>query len=250
MMRKCNLCACALLLAAVLLAPTSARAWTAAFAPRQQDQPVAQDRPTVAQTAALLQRPFDTKNFRVYMNLDSFFDLLPDNLAKQKIALKIVVDREAFEQEHKDFGSPFDVHLQFPADDRQATVAQALRYALSYLPDDNAAIVPKANHVLLTTKKRANVVPQLKQMVQAAFDDCPLATALQRLADLTDTSIVVAPEAAKQAQLRVSAVFRNDVTLTTALRVLTEMAELTAVVQEGVLLVTTPAHAKALAKQP
>jgi hypothetical protein len=240
MMRKLNIPACLLLLAA-----TSAHAWTPMTAAQPKDKP--SPKGSVAQTMALLQQPFDTKNFRLYMNVGNVLDLLPDNLAKQKIPLKIVVDWEAFQKEHQGVGSPFDEHLQFPADDSKMTVAEALRFALSYLPDDNAAIVPRPGYVLVTTKSSVSIVPQLKERVQATLDGS-LATALEQLAELTGTCIVVAPQAAKQAQQHVSVVFRNDVTLAAALRVLTTMTDLTMVVQEGVLLVTTLEHAKALAK--
>jgi hypothetical protein len=244
MMRRCSGFSFWLIsAAALLLAGTSHRGLAQAPTALQADKPV------TAKPVALLQRPFDTTNFRTYMNLGSFFEALPDNLAKQGIPLKIVVDANAFEDEHTGSDSPFDAHLQFPSDARKMTVAQALRFALSKLPDDNGAFVAMGDHVLVTTKKRASITFKLKQPLRGTFEDCPLSTALQQLAESTGTTIVLAPQAGKQAQQRVSAEFRNDVTLGSAIRVLAEMADLKAVVLEGVVFVTTPAHVEALMKE-
>lgn len=90
--------------------------------------------------------------------------------------------------------------------------------------------------------RRRPVLP----LVQTALDEVPLAEALKKMSQATGVSVIVDASRLKDsAKMPVSAVFKNT-PLDTAVRILANMAGAKVVLLDNVLLVTTPANAKAL----
>jgi RNA polymerase sigma factor (sigma-70 family) len=87
---------------------------------------------------------------------------------------------------------------------------------------------------------------RLQEKVQGTFEKRPLGAVLKHLSEMYGTTIILDPRVGEKAKGEVSVVFRSDVSLWGAVRILTEMAELKAVVVDGAVFVTTPAHAEAL----
>jgi RNA polymerase sigma factor (sigma-70 family) len=92
----------------------------------------------------------------------------------------------------------------------------------------------------------SNPERKLQEKVKGTFEKRPLHAVLQELAAKHGTSIILDARVGDKAKTEISAVFRDDVTLWGALRILTEMADLKAVIVDGGIFVTTPANAEAL----
>jgi hypothetical protein len=89
----------------------------------------------------------------------------------------------------------------------------------------------------------------LQDKVCTVFENLPLSDAVYKLADLSGVSMALDPRAEDKAKTRITATFRNDVTLEGALRTIVDMAGLKVVGMQSSLYVTTPENAKDLQKE-
>jgi hypothetical protein len=120
-----------------------------------------------------------------------------------------------------------------------------LQLLVAQLEEESTLLIRK-NRVEITTKKAASRDNLLKQTFVASFDQQPLESVLEDLADVTGVTVIVDGRSQDKIRTPVSARFRNDVPLRDALRMLTESAELKLVILPGGLFVTTPIHAELL----
>jgi hypothetical protein len=203
----------------------------------------------------ILDQRFDAKPLRDpgNMPLKEAISILHDLVKATGKELPILVDAEAFKEENPDaFTDPgvlYDTKIQFPPFPREMTVAAALSFMLGKIETRNATYVVMPDHILVTTFTRISPECKLGEKVRGFFETRPLISVLRELSETVGVTIVIDNRAAERAKTTVSATFLNDLDLAGALRVLTEMADLKVLALDGVVFVTTPAHAEALRKE-
>lgn len=158
--------------------------------------------------------------------------------------LTILVDDPAFRRAD----AKFDVHEERIVMPKLTNVAlgTALRLMLDQVSGPGATFLTRGDHLLVVPLVEATPEKLLRRRIAAVFDGEPLADALKELGDRTGASLILDVRASEKAIAGVTAVFRNDVSLETAVRLLADMAGLKAVrVGEG-LYITTRENANVL----
>jgi RNA polymerase sigma factor (sigma-70 family) len=164
------------------------------------------------------------------------FEAVPFKEAYQHLAetygVTILVDAAAFEEEMgmKDVSSQ-TIRLDKVDNVKLGTVLQLLidQFRGTYLERDGVIVVVPKTYV---QSGRA-----LRYPVDAAFDNVPLAQALQTLADTSGISVVLDKSESEQAKKAVTA-HLSHVPLEAAVRILADMTGLTPVILENVIYVT------------
>jgi RNA polymerase sigma factor (sigma-70 family) len=90
---------------------------------------------------------------------------------------------------------------------------------------------------------------RLQEKIRETIEKQQLNGVLRRLSDRYGITIILDTRLGDKAKTEVSAAFHDDVSLWGALRILTEMASLKAVLVDGVVFVTTPTHADLFEKK-
>jgi hypothetical protein len=196
----------------------------------------------------LLDDEINWKYFQQPMSLTDALGLLFELLGQEGKDFPITVDTDAFRE--ADFHGPdvYETQVRLPQPAGKTTVGHVLRSTVQQIPT-KATFVVYPDRIEITTLQRTTPEYKLKQPITATFDKCKVAEALAELSAKTATTIVLDPRVGNKANTLVSATFLNDVKLAGALRTLAEMADLKVVVFQGVLLVTTAAHAEGLRGQ-
>jgi hypothetical protein len=197
----------------------------------------------------ILQERVDMDKFQQPMTLKDALELLHKDLAARGMELDIVVDVEVFKAEAPDAADIYDTQIRLQPLPRKLTVAMLLRQLLNRIPSGNASYVVFGDHVLVTTASRTGIDSLLLQHVGGLYEARPLGQLLRDLAEKTGTTIVVDKRVGDKEERAVTVIFQQDATLAGALRVVTEMVDLKAVVLDGIIFVTTPAHAEQLRKE-
>ena len=155
--------------------------------------------------------------------------------------LMIVVDTAAFKAEQIDVEEAKVILPRL----KEVPFTRVLSLLLNQLPVKSTYLV--RNGILeITTAGRAAPECLLRQKVIATFDNQPLQDALEVLADAAAVTVIVDARVGDKAQKPVTATFRNDVDIETAVRLLADMVDSKAIRIGGSLYVTTPAHAREL----
>jgi type II secretory pathway component GspD/PulD (secretin) len=103
---------------------------------------------------------------------------------------------------------------------------------------DEQAVAVRADHPSPERK--------LQEKVKGTYQKRALNAVLEELAQRSGATIIIDSRVGDKTKTEVSATFRDDVTLWGALRILTELADLRAVIVGGAVFVTTPERAEAL----
>jgi hypothetical protein len=185
-----------------------------------------------------LGEPIETKDFQVPggMSLKDALGLFVEKLAAKGMELPILVDSAAFREESIEV---YETPIRFPPFPRRLALATALRLALDQVPEKNATYLVRPTHILITTLQRAT--PE-KQTIRGLFVKRPLEAVLEELSAQTGISVLLDPKVGDKAKTPVTAKFRNETSLPTAVRVLADMADLRVVVVENVLYVTSKSN--------
>ncbi len=202
-----------------------------------------------------LETQIETKPLQTEVTVRDAIKLISDKLGTLPnfVEMPLVVDAWAFVSETPDLYVNADflqeVKLKFPPVPSRMTLAGALRFILANLPSKNATYVVMPDHVLVTTVSATSPERKLQEKVRGVFEKQPLQVALRELSEMAGTTIIVDNRGTEKAKTMVSASFVNDIDLASALRVLTEMAELKVMVLDGVIFVTTAEHVATLRKE-
>ena len=197
----------------------------------------------------MLEEIIDLKDFQNPMSLRELTGLLYEKYAAKGKVLAIHINEEAFK---KAGGTSEDWEakpLRLPAYPKQLSVAVALRIAVRQIESFEATYLIRHGGIEILPAKYATPAHLLKSNVQGAFVKTTLEDVLQELAYQTGASITLDPRAGDKARAPITATFRNDVTLDSALRMVAEMAELKLVVLPGGLFVTTAEQAEKMLKE-
>ncbi len=193
-----------------------------------------------------LEMTMDVKAFQQPMRLREFVALVSENTTARGQPVDFITDREAFKRMQ---GTDIlEAEIRFEATPKSLPLRRMLEWALAQA-DPEAAYLIRNGQIEITTAHQASLSGLLGQRVVANFNKAPLSDALQELSYLTGASIVIDSRVSDKAKSPVTALFRNDVTLDAALRMLTDLADLKFVILPAGLYVTTPANAEKLEKE-
>jgi hypothetical protein len=180
--------------------------------------------------------------------LGLFYEKTADaGLLGRGVGLPILVNQQAFKDLNPEAGDIYESPVKFPPYPKRMTLALALRIALSQVQSGEATFLIKRGAVeLLPASECATLDMLLKQKVLGNFEGKFLSTVLEELAEVSGVSIQVDKRLLDKANVQVTGIFRNDVSLRDALIVLTESAGVKIVELPTAIFVTTPEHAAAL----
>jgi hypothetical protein len=188
---------------------------------------------TIKSIMALLQTEIDMKDFQApNLTLKDFLGLLLEKAQGLGKELPILLDQDAFRAEDPNSPDIYDTPVRVPPFPRRMTLATALRLALRKVPSGNATYLILPTHIHITTASQAT--PE-KQLVQAMFVNQPLEKVLEELSSLSGIGVILDARVGDKAKTMVTARFPNATTLTTAVRLVADMADLKVVIAENVL---------------
>lgn len=202
-----------------------------------------------------LQAPIDMKDFQNPMTLKEVLGLFYEKTADagllgRGVGLPILVNQQAFKDANPEAGDIYESPVKFPPYPKRMTVALALRLALSQVQSGEATFLIKRGAVeLLPASERATLDMLLNQRVLGNFEGKFLSTAMEELAEFSGVSIQVDRRLLDKANVQVTGIFRNDVSLRDVLIVLTESAGVKMVKLPTAIFVTTPENAAALREE-
>ncbi|MCI0684856.1 MAG: hypothetical protein L0Y71_22390 [Gemmataceae bacterium] len=202
----------------------------------------------------VLQAPLDMKDFQQPMTLKEalglFYEKTADSgLLGRGVGLPALVNQQAFRDIAPEAGDIYETPVKFPPYPRRMPMAVALQIALSQVQSGEATFLIKRGALELVPVKRATLDILVKQRVLGNFEGKYLSSAIEELAEATGVSIQVDKRLLDKANVQVTGIFRNDVSLRDALIVLTESAGVKLVELPTALFVTTPEHAAALREE-
>jgi RNA polymerase sigma factor (sigma-70 family) len=198
-----------------------------------------------------LREPMDMSKFAQQMTFKDFLGLMGDIYASQRKNFPILVDTQAFLDENPE-SEVLDTAIKFHpliTSNRALNADTVLRFAIGQIPNSKAELLLRDGNVWITTQKRASVSYLLQERFVANFYSQPLTEVVQYLSDLTGVSIALDPRVEEKAKTRITVLFRNDVNLWTALRIVADMAGLKVVDMQSGVYITTPANARELEKE-
>jgi hypothetical protein len=161
--------------------------------------------------------------------------------------ITILVDTAAFKEEKsEEWDGVVETAPVQLAKMKDVALGTVLRMVVAQLPPKGTGYLVRNGFIEITTARRAAPACLLRQKVAAAFDGRPLEDALQELSDRSAVSVIVDGRVGHKAKTPVTATFKNDVSVGTAVRLLADMADLKAVRLGEGLYVTTKDNAKVL----
>jgi RNA polymerase sigma factor (sigma-70 family) len=215
------------------------------------DRPKVVERPRATSRELIfnLRANIELKDFQQPMTLKEWLMLIYEKFHTQGMDFPILVDIRAFREENPDAKDVYESVVKFPTYPREMTLAAALKFVISQIPDFKAEALIRDGVIHITTQKHASLGYLIQEKINAGFEGQPLVDVVQTLADITGVSINLDPRIEDKRKTRINATFRNDVTLGGALRIIADMAGLKVVDMQSGLYITTPANAKDLDKE-
>ena len=194
----------------------------------------------------VLQRPMDMKDFQNPMTLKETLGLLYEKMQTQGVELPFLIDQKAFTVGNAEVGDIYETPVKFPPYPKRMSLASMLEIALSRIPSGDATYVIRRGTITITPAKHAKMEVMLKQKVTGHFEGKYLSTVLDDLAELTGVSIQIDKRVLDKINVQVSATFRNDVSLHSALIVLADMGGVKLVELPSAVYITTADNAAIL----
>ncbi|HEY7157355.1 MAG TPA: sigma-70 family RNA polymerase sigma factor [Gemmataceae bacterium] len=240
----------------------------------KEKEPEAKPKPKANEAFAVAQldTPSRLKEWRDKLNQPVEFGGFQDPKMPLDEALKNLGDRynlvfrlneKAFKFENIMDVERVEVASPNPIPAMKASLRTILQAILDRVPvPSGATFLLRKDHVEITTNtfieielgratdpeaRQFRVRPELS-LVWDAFEDVPIAQALQRIADTNDLNVVTDPRVAKNLQLKVTAQF-NNVAVDTVMRLLMNMADVSMVQIDNVFYLTTAENAKQLREE-
>jgi hypothetical protein len=225
----------------LVLAAITAGSVSSVFAGRSK---VAENRAMVR----LLDEACEMKDFQQVMSLKEAAGLLMEKFAAKGKELPISIDAATFRKEYPDLDI-YGQHIQFQPFPKLLSLEGILKGFVSQIADADATFLIREGTVVITTAKEASLERLLQRKVIAEFNNTPLADALDELSAGTGASIVLDIRLGDKLRSPVTASLKNDVSLESALRMLTDMVDLKVVLLPAGIYVTHPFHADNMEKE-
>lgn len=197
-----------------------------------------------------LEVPLETKQFHEPVKFKEFAEWLTYQFADRGVSVPLVIDRAAF-LGGDDPGAPDPCEQQVSLPTSTPAKLKAGQILRILLPQvgKNAAYLIRNGVIEITIHEFAAPERLLGYPVRVRFDKKPLDEAIEALCEMSGATIVIDPRVGEKARTPVSATFRNNITLEGATRLLAEMADLQADVQENVLFITSKPKVEAPAQK-
>jgi len=196
----------------------------------------------------LLQDSLDTQELQSDLKLDQVLARLSALCKARGKELVFVVDREAFVEENPDAPDMLETQVKFPPYPGRKRLGDALRFALSRVPTNNATFLVRRGAVEITTAERATLALLLSQKVTVRMQRVPLGEALHTLAEETGVSMVVDVRVAEKMRAIVTLNLANEQAWN-AMYALLNMGGVRAVAVGNFLYVTSPENAARLHRE-
>lgn len=194
-----------------------------------------------------LDEPMDTKVFQQPMTLKEFLGLMMEDSEKKMKLVSILVDTEAFKQEHPEAPSIYDTPVQFIGS-HKLPVRTVLDSALSKVSPPDVTFVVRQGRVWITTKSKASFDHLRQQRIRSIFEDKKLVDVLDELIDQTGVNIVLDPRSMDKAKRPVRGAFQNAA-LDDVLIILADQADLKVVALSTAFYITTRERAAELRRE-
>jgi len=204
---------------------------------------------TIRELATLLAETLDTKPFQKEQTLKEALEKLQTIYRDKDKELPIQINRNAFKEENPDAADLDDTPVKLPAFPRRMSGSQLLRALLAQAPTNNAAYLLNLGHVMITTEENASLPNLLGRLIEVSFTRRPLELALKDLYDQTGVAVILDARAGNRAKTPVTAKFTGEVTLGSALVLVSELAGLKLVIANEAILITTPAIADQIMRE-
>jgi hypothetical protein len=164
------------------------------------------------------------------------------------VEMPIVVNQEAFRHFPDGVEGLYYTKVKLTPVPVKMKVGTMLRDALAQVRGANVTYLVRDDRVEVTTKDRTTVTWLLGESVAGHCQNKPAVDILNELGSQVGCTIVIDKRAVTEAGKQVTVEFRGDATLGAAVRAVTDMVGLKAIVLDGILYVTTPSHADDLRK--
>ncbi|MGF1579508.1 MAG: hypothetical protein ACFCD0_09105 [Gemmataceae bacterium] len=190
-----------------------------------------------------------TKNFQgLRLKLPELLTVFSDfgNAAGKE--LPILLDTAAFKNANPDFAEVSETEVRLPRSPKKICLAAALRFALSQIEYDNAAVLIRNGQLVITTKNEASIESLLGEKPFIEFQKTPLEKACQLLEGLTGASITIDPRVEAQKDALITATFAGNVSLEAILIMTTDSVGLSMTRMGSGIYITTPENATKLEK--
>lgn len=184
----------------------------------------------------------------VPLKLRDLFKVIAPRLKVNGEPLRLIVEKEAFQEGRKKHTDVMETEVSFEDSPERLYLTQILRIALAKVPQQNATYLVRRGMIIITTKKRASTKYLLQEKITADYNGTPAGEVLLDLGALTGAHIQLDPRGNDKLNTPISASFANNVTLKSALRMLTDMVDLQMVEMEEGIYITTPEHAAEMRK--
>jgi hypothetical protein len=191
----------------------------------------------------LLLEPIETKELANPMTLKEALGHLYEMLSGRGKEVPFLVDTYAFKVESPEAPDPYEAQVNLPPVPRQLPLWSALRHLISKVGDGNGTFLVREGAIWITTTRQAAPANLLRVPVTALFDKTPLEDAIHELSRQTGATILIDPRVGERARIPITAMLANTISLEAAVRLLAEFADLRAVVENDILVVTNPARA-------
>lgn len=201
-----------------------------------------------------LQTPIDMNDFQNPMTLKETMGLFYEKVQNlgvlgRGVGLPVLIDQAGFKEVAPEAPDIYDTPVKFPVYPKKMTLATALQLALSQIPMAETTFLIKRGAVEIVPVKRATLDILLKQKVLGNFEGKFLSSALEELAETSGVSIQMDKRLLDKANVQVTGMFRNNVSLRDALLMLTESAGVKMLELPTAIFVTTPENAAALREE-
>lgn len=215
-----------------------------AQAPAQSTAKMDKRDPTVRELEALLAEPLETNTFQKTLTLKEALKILQDAYRAKGKELPIQVNTPAFKEENPDAPDLYDTQITIADRPHRTTGARLLRLLLAQLPTNNGAFCLKPGFVDITTIERSRPYTLLGQSHEIRFARRPLHLALEDLYEQTGVAVVLDPRVGVRARTPITMNFTTDVSLGTAILLMSEVSGLKMIISDEIIFVTTPAIAR------
>jgi RNA polymerase sigma factor (sigma-70 family) len=217
----------------------------------KQDNALAVTPRTITEVITVLEEAITTRSLvGVEFSLDEFLAVMSLEIKKAGRDVRFLLDLKAFAEDFPEDKKLDQVAIKFsdlyPA---VLPVGNVLQAGLDQIPGQRARVLIRNKMFFITTQKRATLEYLLGEKVAASYQNRTFRSIIDDLCDKTGVSINIDPSVEEKANKLISAVFRNDVSLQGALRIVTEIAGLKMVDMKTGLFITTPERAKELEKE-
>ena len=190
----------------------------------------------------------ETKDFQTPMTLRDAVQLFYEKFGAQGKDVPVIVDMGSFRQDHPDLADLWQAQVSLHNTPKRLQFSRALQQVVDQLPAP-ASILVRNGAIEIVSRESTTLPVMLFQKVLTRFDRTPLSDAVRQLSETSGVSVIVDPRVDKKKDAAITAEFRGDITLESALRLVANMADLKIVLMDRGVFVTTPENAATLERE-